>query len=188
MRDFDWRNISYLKHGNRKQKRAHQALSDSGILEALEKYDPVLVSTVNVNLDTEESDLDIICQSSSLDDIRQILEDLYSNEEKYLCVTGENRGKSFLTCSFFVAPFRIEIYAEDTPVERQHAFRHVSIFHRLIQIGGETFRKQIMAYRGEGKKVEEAIATLMALPGDPYQAVLGLEGLSVGEIEDLLRL
>ena len=188
MWDVDWRDISYLKQGNAKQKHAYDVLIRTELFTVLEKYDPVLVSTVNVNLDTEESDLDVICQASNLEEFCETVRARYGAEQNFFCQADERVGQAYTICSFSVAHFIIEIYAENTPVDQQHAFRHLNIFNRLIHIGGDSFRKKIMILRKRGMKVEEAIAHLLGLRGNPYQSVLFLEELSFEDIKELLRI
>ncbi len=55
-------NISYLQSGNEKQKKAYQVLTDNKVLEKLAPYQPIVVGTIPINIDIENSDLDIICE------------------------------------------------------------------------------------------------------------------------------
>lgn len=57
--NFD--NIEYLQNGNDRQRQAYSTLSDNQILPKLKRYDPILVGTIPINIDIENSDLDIIC-------------------------------------------------------------------------------------------------------------------------------
>ena len=54
--------ISYLKSGNERQKKAYHVLTDNNILEKLAFYHPILVGTIPININIESSDLDIICE------------------------------------------------------------------------------------------------------------------------------
>ncbi|QCR22318.1 DUF4269 domain-containing protein [Pontibacter sp. SGAir0037] len=54
-------NIEYLKNGNSRQKQAYCILSEKGILSKLKIFDPILVETIPIDIDIENSDLDIIC-------------------------------------------------------------------------------------------------------------------------------
>jgi hypothetical protein len=58
----NWRDITYLRDGTARQRQAFQTLSELGILSTLSHYDPILVSTVCLNIATPSSDLDIICE------------------------------------------------------------------------------------------------------------------------------
>ncbi|RZK14203.1 MAG: DUF4269 domain-containing protein, partial [Pedobacter sp.] len=53
--------ISYLKNGNERQKKAYQILNENSILEKLNHFTPILVGTIPINIAIESSDLDIIC-------------------------------------------------------------------------------------------------------------------------------
>jgi len=56
--------ISYLQLGNERQKKAYQVLTDNEIIEKLAPYHPILVGTIPINIDIENSDLDIIFEVS----------------------------------------------------------------------------------------------------------------------------
>ncbi|MGV2488720.1 UNVERIFIED_CONTAM: DUF4269 domain-containing protein, partial [Bacillus mycoides] len=57
--NFD--NIEYLQHGNNRQRQAYSILTNNQILSKLKQFDPILVGTIPINIDIENSDLDIIC-------------------------------------------------------------------------------------------------------------------------------
>ncbi|WP_050009687.1 DUF4269 domain-containing protein [Flavobacterium sp. B17] len=59
---IDFTTINYLKTGNQKQKRAYEILTKYRIFEKLKDFSPLLAGTIPIEIDTEESDLDIICE------------------------------------------------------------------------------------------------------------------------------
>jgi hypothetical protein len=63
----DWRDISYLQGGTERQRGVYANLLESRVLEILRDYDPVLVSTVCVDVDIPSSDLDVICEARDLE-------------------------------------------------------------------------------------------------------------------------
>jgi len=58
---------------------------------------------------------------------------------------------------------------------------------RLLAMGGERFRAAVMRQRHQGAKTEPAFAAVLALPGDPYQAMLDLEAQPDAVLAALLR-
>jgi hypothetical protein len=57
----DFSNIEYLKSGNQKQQEAFEILTQNKILSKLAEFDPIFIGTIPINIDIENSDLDIIC-------------------------------------------------------------------------------------------------------------------------------
>ncbi len=86
-----------------------------------------------------------------------------------------------------IEDFEFEIYASPLPVEKQNAYRHLSIMKRLIDIGGKNFCDKIRHLKINGLKTEPAIAKLLNLDGNPYNAVLSLEYKKEEELEKLMR-
>jgi hypothetical protein len=58
---IDFTNIDYLKNGNGKQSKAYEVLTSKKILSNIIEFNPILVGTIPINIDIENSDLDIIC-------------------------------------------------------------------------------------------------------------------------------
>lgn len=72
------------------------------IMEKLAAFDPILVGTIPIRIDTDKSDLDIVCHFRDKETFRKQLEDLFGNEtglfargpksmlEKYASVLHKN--------------------------------------------------------------------------------------------------
>ncbi|MFQ5649835.1 MAG: DUF4269 domain-containing protein [bacterium] len=73
------------------------------------------------------------------------------------------------------------------PVEKQNAYRHLMVCNRLLRIGGNKARQQILELRGRGMKTEPAFAAYFGLKGDPYQVLLELEALDEQELARTMR-
>lgn len=58
---IDFASPDYLLTGNVKQKAAYRVLTEHSLLEKLRSFDPILTGTIPINIDTDTSDLDIIC-------------------------------------------------------------------------------------------------------------------------------
>lgn len=158
---------------------AEQALLSISLLEKLKDYDAKVVSTIWAGLDIDGSDIDIIAcftdRAVFIEEIRTLFETL----PEFSISDNETR----VLVQFKVDGFLFEIFACDTPVEQQAGYRHFSVMKRLVKIGGPVFQSTIRQLKRQGLKTEPAIARLMKLEGDPYQAVLTLydrddEGLS----------
>jgi len=170
---MDFKDISYLKYGNERQQKAHQLLITHAILEKLDKYKPILVGTIPINIDIENSDLDIICYVQNNEQFRYDLVHCFQQEKEF--VISDNIKFSALKANFFVDDFEIEIFGQNTPTEKQNAYRHMLIEHKLLLEKGEAFRQQIIELKKQGFKTEPAFATLLGLKGDAYEELLKLK-------------
>ena len=65
--NVDFTTIEYLKHGNKKHKRAYLDLKKHTILDKLLAFNPILTGTIPIDIDIPNSDLDIICECKNHD-------------------------------------------------------------------------------------------------------------------------
>lgn len=172
-----WRDISYLSSGTERQRSVFANLGGSQVLEMLRDYDPVLVSTVCLDIDIESSDLDIICEASDLDVFATFLRSAFGAFRGFNVRHSESQ-ESAVVAQFFYDAWEYEVFGQRIPVERQNAFRHLIQIDRVLSCGGEIWREKIRALKRAGLKTEPALAKSLRLEGDPYQAVLDLEALS----------
>ncbi|GAK55351.1 uncharacterized conserved protein [Candidatus Vecturithrix granuli] len=183
----DWQDISYLKlMGTQRQQEAFETTMALGILDKLAPFHPTLVSTVCVEFDIEESDLDFICQ---FDDPAVFEAAVRSNFGDYENFSFWQRqpDKSEIAAAFHFMTFPIQIFGSTVSVKEQNAYRHLNVMARLAMIGGKEFRYNVRELKGEGFKTEPALAKLLGLRGDPYQAILELEELDDFELEELIE-
>ncbi|APJ15994.1 TPA: DUF4269 domain-containing protein [Aeromonas hydrophila] len=172
---IDWRRLDYLAHGNPRQRSAH-ALLTAGVWDELAAQcsDLALVSTVAIGLDRPGSDLDIVCQypepatfAATLDAqgwrVAQKGADIWLAEQTVTGVDGH--------------PWPLELYLTPDPLERLNGWRHLSLMAALLEQFGAAFYHQVLRLRREeGLKGEAAMCHLLGLAGDPYAALLTLEG------------
>ncbi len=181
MADNDFKTVEYLKKGNERQRKCYDLLESIRIFEVLRAYAPVLTGTIPIEIDLPESDLDIICETHDFTEFREIVRWYYSNYDRFTDRLSDDRYVAVL----FVDGQEIEIFAEAQPTEQQFAYRHMIIEHRMLQLFGEPFRREVIRLKREGYKTEPAFAVLLGLSGNPYQALLETEQYSD---EDLLRM
>jgi len=180
---MNWQNIAYLQSGTARQQEAHSEITKLGILQRLENYRATLVSTICINIDIPESDLDIICQYSKIEEFEADLRKEFIKQKGFKIKRCEGRsGLLQVVAEFRSGSFLIEVFGSSQTVEKQNAFRHLSVASRLIQLGGDIVRQRLRELKLSGLKTEAAIARLLKLSGDPYEAVLDLEKLSDQEI------
>jgi hypothetical protein len=198
----NWRRLDYLAHGNPRQRAAH-ALLTSGLWDELAAHcsDLALVSTLAIGLDRPGSDLDILCQhpdpaafAASLGAIPSaaLLNAALLNKERWQASDkGENvwlLARTFPGCDKRAtgknsASWPVELYVTPAPIETQNGWRHLTLMAALLQRFGDAFYNEVLRLRLEqGLKGEAAMCRLLGLAGDPYAALLTLEGRNLAEL------
>ena len=158
---------------------AEKAISHCRVINALEGHSPKIVSTIFVELDTDQSDIDVICEFQESDTFACRLKNKFQIYKDYRLKTHINS----VICRFEVSGFIFEIYGAPVPVHKQLAFRHYRVMQRLAKMGGEPFKQRVRKLKRGGLKTEPAISQLLGLKGDPYGAVLQLESWSNLQLE-----
>ena len=174
---IDFKDISYLKQGNPKQQKAFNTLFRLKIFEKLRLYTPVLTGTIPIEIDIDDSDLDIICFCQSLDQFKSEIIKFYGNLENFELQVKLIRDNNSVISRFTFDGFLFEIFGQNRPVEEQEAYKHMLIEYKVLQYKGEEFRQKIIELKKQGLKTEPAFAKLLGLSGDPY-----LELLKFGEL------
>jgi hypothetical protein len=178
---IDWRDISYLCGGTERQRSAYANLQDLRILEVLRAYDPMLASTVCLDIDIESSDLDVICEAPDLDEFSAFLASTFGTLQGFALHRSQSQEPAVVG-QFFYGGWEYEVFGQSVPVERQNAFRHMVQIDRVVSCGGDAWRVAIRNLKRDGIKTEPALARCLGLDGDPYQAVLSLEAISDEEL------
>ncbi|WP_421330153.1 DUF4269 domain-containing protein [Aeromonas veronii] len=188
----NWRRLDYLAHGNPRQRSAH-ALLTAGVWDELAAQcsDMALVSTLAIGLDRPGSDLDILCQhpdpaafaatfaeqgwqASAKGDNVWLLERTFSCLNQSCAVNG---------CDQSDARWPLELYVTPAPIGTLNSWRHLTLMAALLERFGDAFYREVLRLRlEEGLKGEAAMCRLLGLAGDPYAALLTLEGRNLAEL------
>jgi hypothetical protein len=177
----NWRDITYLSLGTPRQRSAYADLRSLRVLEVLAEFDPVVASTVCIDIDIPSSDLDIICEVHDPVGFESKLLELFGSMRCFQ-VRRSDAGSGVVAASFFHGEWEYEVFGQPIPVERQNAYRHMRQTFRVVSLGGEVWRDAIRTLKMRGVKTEPAVALALGLEGDPYEAVLSLETLSNPEL------
>ena len=172
---IDFKKIDYLRAGNEKQKRAYKVLTKNRIMDLLKEFDPILVGTIPINIDLEQSDLDIICYFENKDRLEKLLTKEFGDAEKFKTWENTTHTIPAIIANFYLDGFEIEIFGQNIPTEEQMGYRHMLVEYKLLEERGETFRQRIRELKAEGYKTEPAFAFELGLEGDSYDALLELE-------------
>jgi len=167
---IDFTKIDYLKHGNEKQKRAHEVLTRYHIFEKLKDYSPILAGTIPIEIDIEESDLDIICEVKNFTEFEKTLSEMFSEFDlKTEKITVNNEQATVL--NFELEEFPVEIFGQNKPATEQNAYRHMIAEYKILQEKGEDFKQKIIKLKKQGIKTEPAFGILLNLE-NPYEDLL----------------
>lgn len=183
---INWSDISYLAVGNEKQVNVYEVLTKNKIMEILSKYNPILVGTIPIQIDTESSDLDIICEVYDFDMFKQLLDSSFQHMEGYTFSVRVVNGIPRITTNFLCDGWPFEIFGQPIPVEKQNGYRHMLMEYKILEILGLEGKNKIIEYKKQGLKTEPSFAKILMLKGNPYEALLELEKLEENELEDFL--
>ncbi|WP_046246540.1 DUF4269 domain-containing protein [Hymenobacter terrenus] len=180
----DWKDPRYLRTGNRRQQRAYAVLQELDIWVTLRAYDPVLAGTIPLNIDLASSDLDVICEvpPGAQEPFKKLLREHYGHLAGFHLKQTVISGHDSIVSCFRYAGVEVELFGQALPTVQQNAFRHLVVEHAVLQAGGEVWRAAVQRLKQQGLKTELAFATLLQLPGNPYEALLTLEGMSLPEL------
>jgi hypothetical protein len=96
----NWRDISYLEHGTPRQRAAFDCLHELGVLNVLHEFDPIVVSTVCLDIDTPLSDIDIICEVHGPSVFEALLHKHFATLPGFMLRRSESVDTA-LVCQFF---------------------------------------------------------------------------------------
>lgn len=169
---IDFTSIEYLKTGNQKQIHAFEVLSQNKVLINLAEFDPILVGTIPINIDIENSDLDIICYRKNKLDFITKLNTLFGNESDFQIRETSIDNQEIVIANFKISDFEIEIFGQNIPTKNQNGYKHMIIEYEILKAKDENFRLEIIKLKQNGYKTEPAFAYLLGLNGDPYSELL----------------
>lgn len=169
---IEFTNIEYLKNGNQKQIQAFDVLTQNKILLNLAEFDPILVGTIPINIDIENSDLDIICYWKNKKDFTEKLNSLFGKENKFTIRETLIDNKESIIVNFKIDGFEIEIFGQNIQTKNQNGYKHMLIEYEILQSNDESFRLEIIKLKQNGYKTEPAFAFLLGLKGNPYKELL----------------
>ena len=168
----DFSNIDYLKNGNQKQRNAFEVLTQHKILSNLAEFDPILVGTIPINIDIENSDLDIICYWNDKASFIEKIMFFFEKEAEFNIREVFINDRDSVVANFRIEDFEIELFGQNIPTKDQNGYRHMLIENEILQSKGNDFRSEIIKLKQNGYKTEPAFAFLLGLKGDPYAELL----------------
>jgi hypothetical protein len=152
-----------------------EAVARLGVLDILAAHDPRVAGTPPLGLDMPGSDIDLLCHAPDPAAFAEIVSARFATEQDFRIRQWVSNGRPIIA-SFHAHGWPFEIFGAVEPVALQPGWRHFLIERRLLALGSSRFREALIAARMGGMKTEPAFAALLGLNGDPYRALLELEG------------
>jgi len=180
--EINWHDITYLKLGNERQKNAYSVLNKLKIFKILREYNPTLVGTIPIEIDISESDLDIICEVYELEEFEELVIKSFNKYDNFHIERQTVKGLLTSIAYFGYSNFLIEIFGQPKSVIEQNGYRHMIVEKKLLEISGESARKQIKKLKKLGLKTEPAFAKYFNLKGDLFDELLKLSRLNKKEL------
>lgn len=162
------------------------AIDALNILKDLTHFDPHVAGTPPLGLHTAKSDIDILCHCVSIDHFVETLWALYSDQTRFHVWQWASDGRP-VVARFTAHTWDFEIFCSAEPVKRQPGWQHFLVEHRLLALGGSSFRAKVMELRYAGLKTEPAFWSALKQSGDPYSGMLSLFEWSDEAIAGLLQ-
>ncbi len=180
----DFKNIEYLKNGNKRQRISYFALHELAIFDYLKKYNPILTGTIPIEIDLPDSDLDIICECKDHISFAKDLTEKFGKYFDFHIWSNTHHGIKSTIASFSYKGQKIEIFGQNIPTDNQNSFRHMLIERQILQEKGTEFKNKIVELKKQGIKTEPAFAQMLGLKGNPYLELLKFDTvLKIREIE-----
>ena len=172
MTKFD--NISYLKTGNEKQQNVYRILTACSIMDKLADFSPILTGTIPIEVDIDESDLDILFYWNDKAYFKEAVS-IFSSHKNFKIVNAVVNGFDTIIAKFIIDGFNLEVFGQNRPTKEQEAYRHLIIENQILQIKGERFKQEVINLKKKGVKTEPAFGLLLGLTGNPYIELLHYE-------------
>ncbi len=160
--------------------RAAEILDHHQLLDCLVAYQPEIVGTLPLAIDTPESDIDILCNAPDLTAFSELSDRTFGHFDGYRLHKrpATSHVAAALVVRFECDGLPVEIFATDCPTRSQYGFVHMLIEARILFVMGEEFASQVRELKQSGIKTEPAFAKLLGLSGDPYIELAELVSLS----------
>ena len=171
--------LQKLQQASEVGANAALALQHADILGHLAEFDPVIAGTLPIAINTEQSDIDILCHAVDLSRFNDCVDSAFSSYPHY---RRHQRAPTKHVGVASVVRFEVEIFATDCPSTAQYGFIHMLAEARILALLGPDFAKRVRALKRQNVKTEPAFAQLLRLSGDPYIGLAELANMSMDEM------
>ena len=159
------------------KRRLTRALRRLEIHRNLEPFDPRVATTLGTGLETPRSDIDVVCRTGDPEAFLEHVAERYGMHRNFrvsVLILPALASVSLTISSPLGKRLEVEIYAVDEPTEAQPAVVHARAHARLLRSGGLSLAEETRHLKLAGYSTEEAFASVLELPGDPYVQLYAL--------------
>ena len=103
-----YQNPEYLKAGNQKQQQVYIILKNKLLPEIPASYSPTLVGTIPIGIDTNKSDIDLICESHDHNTFQHLLVTKFSHFPHFEINRKKIRTTDSIICRFETNGFKLK--------------------------------------------------------------------------------
>lgn len=171
---IDFINIEYLRYGTDKQIKSYKILKNYRILEILSYFNPILTGTIPINIDIDNSDLDIICNLKDKNLFVKLINDNFKDFNEFKISEKKIQNLDTILINFYADDMPVEIFAQPLDTLEQYSYKHMIVEYLILNKYGESFRKEIISLKNQGYKTEPAFAKLLNIEGDPHTELLNI--------------
>lgn len=171
--------IDYLLEGSDLQQAVHHVLTESIILEKLEKYNPIFVGSIPIAVYLPDSDIDIICCYQDKKEFSNFIVTSFEMLEGFKKKEFNCNGNETVIANFKIAGFQFEIFGQNIPTHLQLGYQHMKIEEQLLAKYGDALRRYVVNEKMQGVKTEPAFCKWLGIEGNPYLEILKLENLDL---------
>jgi len=156
-------------------------LQETKILKILSQFEPCISGTLPLAIGSHQSDLDILLQSSDLDQFKLEVKDIFGKMPGFSIKSTRHQNINSVVVKFNFKDLPIELFCQDLCVYSQQANQHFLIEGRLLKLLGDEFKDNIKRLKENGVKTEPAFGKVLNLQ-NPYQELLELNQLSDSDL------
>ena len=163
-----------------------QALKQLNIFSEFKNFSPLISGTFPLDIQIENSDVDILMQTDDLVGLQNLLHFKYGQHKHYHSTIVKNPNGRALVVDFEYAGFVFEVYAEDKPTVLQNSNLHFILEERILKLATADFRNKILELKKSCIKTEPAFAQVLKISGDAYTGMIDFQKKSETEIKKSL--
>lgn len=185
-----FKGLGKLENASGQGAKAADIVRRYGLLESLAAFDPVIVGTLPLAIDTPSSDIDILCEVSDFNAFRDIVTRAFGTFEGFgvHARPATAHVPEARVVRFDLEGLPIEIFATNRPGIEQYGFIHMLVEARILDLLGDSFADQVRRLKNTGIKTEPAFAQILGLEGDPYIALAEMAALYPAQMRKVLGL
>jgi hypothetical protein len=119
------------------------AVHQLGIMDALAAYDPHIAGTPPLGIHTEVSDIDILFSAPDPGIFVADVSRLYGQMSGFRIWQWTSKDRP-VVATLRAHGWNFELFASSLPVAEQFGWRHFTIEHRLLSLGGRGFKNAVL--------------------------------------------